>query len=68
MILNNRTVIEPEVGGIDSRDYPDFCDAHFSRAVWEDTDELLTDEELDALTDLYPDVVFQIIVDSGFIG
>lgn len=46
MKLNNRNVVSAEVENVDPRDYPDFCDAYFSYAVWEDTKEELTDEEL----------------------
>lgn len=45
-----------EVDGIDSSDYPDFCDAHFSYGEFEDGSEM-TDEELTELTDRYGDVV-----------
>jgi hypothetical protein len=42
-----------EIQGIDYRDYPDFCDAYFSRGFYTDGTEL-SEEELDALngTDL----------------
>lgn len=55
--LNNRPVFDLEVQGVDSRDYPDFSDAFFSGGVWEDTGDLLTDEELEKLTSQYPEVV-----------
>jgi hypothetical protein len=57
MELNGRRVVDVEVDGVDSRDYPDFCDAYFSSAVFEDTGEALTDDELIELQDLYPEVV-----------
>lgn len=50
MKLNNRNVVDAEIDGVDSRDYPDFCDAYFCYAVWEDTKEELTDKELEQLT------------------
>lgn len=50
MKLNNRNVVDAEIDGVDSRDYPDFCDAYFCYAVWEDTKEELTDIELEQLT------------------
>ena len=46
-----------EMDGIDTRDYPDFCDAYFSHAVFKDTLEELSDEELEQLTEAYPEVV-----------
>ena len=50
MKLNNRNVIDAGVENVDPRDYPDFCDAYFCYAIWEDTKEELTDEELMQLT------------------
>lgn len=57
MQLKGRKVVDLEVDGVDTTDYPDFCDAYFASAVYEDTGEALTDEELDELNDLYPEVV-----------
>ena len=51
LLLHGRAVTDIEIDGIDTRDYPDFCDAFISAAVWNDTGEPLTDEELDALMD-----------------
>jgi len=51
MKLNNRNVIDVEVDGVDPTDYPDFCDAYFCYAIWEDTKEELTDDELIKLTE-----------------
>lgn len=50
MKLNNRNVVDVEIENVDPRDYPDFCDAYFCYAIWEDTMEELTDEELMQLT------------------
>ena len=50
MKLNNRNVVSAEVENVDPKDYPDFCDAYFCYAIWEDTKEELTDEELMQLT------------------
>lgn len=57
MELNGRTVINVEVEDVDPRDYPNFCDAHFSYAEFEDTGAPLTDAEIDKLNDTYPEVV-----------
>lgn len=54
--LNGKKVIDLEVDGVDSRDYPDFCDAYFSHAAYEDG-TLLTDDELNHLTEIYGDIV-----------
>jgi hypothetical protein len=37
-----------EIDGVDSRDYPDFCDAYFTRAEFVDGTEL-TESELEEL-------------------
>lgn len=49
--LNNRTVHIQDIDGIDSRDYPDFCDAFIASAYWADTEEELTEAELDVLNE-----------------
>lgn len=48
--LNERTVIDIEIDNVNSRDYPDFCDAYICYAVYEDGNKL-TEKELDQLTD-----------------
>lgn len=50
MQLNGKNVIDVEVDGFNYWDYPDFCDAYFSYATYEDGTEL-TDAELDELTE-----------------
>ena len=65
MQLAGRTV-KPEsleVDNIDVSDYPDFCDAYFSYAQFEDG-EPLTDEQLEELTDTYADVINMMAFDS----
>ena len=64
MQLNGRTVVDVEVDGVDSKDYPDFCDAYFSHAVFEDTGEWLTDEQLEQLQDAYPELVNEMAYES----
>jgi hypothetical protein len=54
VMLNGQKVVDIEVDGVDSRDYPDFCDAHFSYAVYEGSAIELTDDELMQLADEYP--------------
>jgi hypothetical protein len=55
--LNGRTVTDVEIDGVDPKDYPDFCDAYFSHAIYADTKEPLSDEELETLADQYPEIV-----------
>ncbi|MFM8761304.1 MAG: hypothetical protein ACKOD7_07215 [Polynucleobacter victoriensis] len=57
MKLNGRKVVNVEVDDVDPRDYPDFCDAHFSYAEYEDTGEELEEADLELLNNDYPDVV-----------
>jgi hypothetical protein len=57
MELNGRKVVNAEVDDVDTRDYPDFCDAHFSYAEYEDTGEELEEADLELLNNDYPEVV-----------
>jgi hypothetical protein len=52
-----------EVDGVDSTDYPDFCDAYFSYGEYDDGTKL-TDEELEQLADEYGDVVNEMAYES----
>ena len=61
--LNGRKVIDLEVDGIDLRDSPDFSDAYFSYACYEDGTPL-TDEELDKLAEQNADVLWEKAYDS----
>ncbi len=49
--IEMRPVTDIEIEGIDGSDYPDFCDAYISNAIWEDPGEALTEEELDKLNE-----------------
>jgi hypothetical protein len=60
--LNGRTVVDAVVDGIDMRDYPDFCDAYFESACYEDG-TALTDDELIELTDQNPETLHEMIYD-----
>ena len=64
LILNNRLVVDVEVDGIDTRDYPDFCDAYFCSAYYGDTGEALSDDDLIALQDKYPEIVHTMAFES----
>ena len=55
MDINNITI--KNVGGVDSRDYPDFCDAFIEEAEWKDTGKSLSETELETLTEEFPEVV-----------
>jgi len=45
-----------DIDGVDSKDYPDFCDTHFCYAITKDGHEL-TDDELEVLTEAYPELI-----------
>jgi hypothetical protein len=60
--LNGRTVVDAAVDGIDMKDYPDFCDAYFDSACYEDG-TALTDDELIELTDKNFNTLHEMIYD-----
>lgn len=47
--LNYELISDVEIDGIDTRDYPDFCDAFIASANYGDRE--MTEEELDVLND-----------------
>ncbi len=62
-ILNGKKVVDLEVDGVDSGDYPDFSDAYFSSGCYKDGTPL-TEEELDRLTILADDVLWEMAYDK----
>jgi hypothetical protein len=52
-----------QIEGIYMDDYPDFCDAYFSEGHKLDGTKL-TDEELDKLTDDFPDTVHEMALNT----
>lgn len=63
MQLNGRRVKNAEVDGVDSSDYPDFCDAFFSYAEYEDGTPL-NDEELEQLGEEFGDFMNQLAAEQ----
>jgi hypothetical protein len=61
--INGRNVVDIEVDGVDSRDYPDFSDAYFSYACYEDGTPL-TDDELNKFTEDNGDLLYKKAYDS----
>jgi len=53
LTLNGREVDLHSINieGVDRQDYPDFCDAFISEAVWMNNGTALDDEELEQLTE-----------------
>jgi hypothetical protein len=64
MQLNGKLVKNAEVDGLDSNDYPDFCDAFFSYAEYEDGTPL-SDEELEQLGDENGEMINQLALDKS---
>jgi hypothetical protein len=62
-ILNGKKVVDLEVDGVDSTDFPDFADAYFSSGCYEDGTPL-TEDELNKLTDLAGDVLWEMAFES----
>ena len=60
--LNGRTVVDAVLDGIDMSDYPDFCDAYFESAFYEDG-TALTDDELEELREQNFDAFYEMITD-----
>ena len=63
IFFNGKKVVDLEVDGVDGRDFPDFSDAYFSYACYEDGTPL-TDDELNELTESYSDVLWEKAYDS----
>ena len=61
--MNGREIVDLEVDDIDTRDYPDFCDAYVSYAVWADTKKPLTDDELDNFNAVCSDQVYEAVME-----
>jgi len=62
MNIDLTKVCDVEVDGIDTRDYPDFCDAFISEAWYKDTNGIreLTETELDWLNEQHDFVYEQV--------
>jgi len=65
MNINGREVDRNslEVDGVDTKDYPDFVDTYFSYAAFMDG-TALTDDQLDELSQEYPDVAQEMALES----
>ena len=62
--LTLEEVEDLEVEGVDSSDYPDFCDAFFASGRHIKEDRELTELELDWLEEEYPDVLNEMAFES----
>lgn len=64
MQVNGRAVEVDGVEDVDSRDYPDFCDARFAGARFVDTGAELTDAEYEELSDKYAEHLWEMAFES----
>ena len=62
MRINIDLVNNLEIDGVDSRDYPDFCDAFFSYGEVDGRE--MTDDELEDLGNDYPEYLYEMAYDS----
>jgi hypothetical protein len=58
LMINGRKVVDLVLDGVDRRDYPDFCDAYFDSGMYADDGSDLSDDDLDKMKNLYPDVLW----------
>lgn len=67
IVINKKTVDidSVEIDGIDTKDYPDFCNAYVSSANFLDGSDL-SEDECDLLQKLYPQFVYSLILDRIF--
>jgi hypothetical protein len=57
MKININDVENLEVDGVDSNDYPDFCNTFFCGGNWIENGDELTEEQLIWLGEDYPEVL-----------
>ena len=65
MILENIDLSSLDIDGIFMNDYPDFCDAYFSTGQYKDG-ELLTNEELEQLSDTQRELLHSLVFERIF--
>lgn len=61
--MDTSKLINIEIDGVDTRDYPDLCDAFISYAEHADG-EPLTDDEIDILNESHGDFVYELAMES----
>lgn len=62
-MMDYSKITNVQIDGIDTRDYPDFCDAYIESADYDG--EPMTDDQLDELNDDY-DYVYQKVINHLF--
>jgi hypothetical protein len=64
MRIDINDIEDIQIDGVDSNDYPDFCDAFFCYAIWTESSDELTDEQLEWLGEDYPEVLNKMAYES----
>jgi hypothetical protein len=64
LLFHGHEVTNVSIDGVKNDDYPDFCDAYFDHAEWEDTGIPLSDDDLNELTEIYGDVINEMAHES----
>jgi hypothetical protein len=49
--MNYKNIVDIELSGVNTKDYPDFTDAFISAASWKDTGKPLTEAQLEKLNE-----------------
>lgn len=64
--IHPNQIIDPEVDGVDTRDYPDFSDAYLESGYIKENGKVreLTDAEIDYINDTHSDWVHDLVIDS----
>lgn len=62
--IHPNQIIDPEVDGIDTRDYPDFSDAYLESGYIKENGKLreLTQSELDQINEDHSDWVYDLVM------
>jgi len=63
-IFNMKYIDEIEVDGVDTKDYPDLCDAYFSYATYRGKE--MTDWQLGDFQEQQPDLLYETAYQSLF--
>ena len=64
MELDLNEIDNIKVDGIDTKDYPDFCDSYIASADYKGVE--MTEEQIDNLNDNYGDFVYDAVIDHLF--
>ena len=63
-MIDIKKIEDLEIDGVDSKDYPDFCDAFFTHAIWIETGKELTEDELIELSETHQELLNEMAYES----